>query len=333
MKLVTYLDGTPRIGVVDQDDTVWNLRALMTRFIFETERTPDAERIATLLVPDDMVLFVRLNHGRLGPIHDAVEHAHANRERLSAAGLARALADTTLLPPVLRPSKVLCCGNSYGVYLQAQVDGGLMPPEKWPQEVKMSFMKPPSALVGHGEALVFPPDSEQWDYENELSIIIGRTASNIPLERADDYIFGYTILNDACVRDIPAWTGGLDSPRGKAPDTLAPLGPCIVPSEYLGRDPNDLRIRTLVDGEVRQDDRTSGLLWPVQRIIAFVSRYITLVPGDVVSTGSTTGNAYITGKFLREGQVIQCEIEGIGTLENPIRRRRWLNELPPLAGG
>jgi 2-keto-4-pentenoate hydratase/2-oxohepta-3-ene-1,7-dioic acid hydratase in catechol pathway len=206
-----------------------------------------------------------------------------------------------------------------------------METEKWPQDVKMSFLKPPSALIGHGEDLVFPPDCEQWDYENELSIVIGRTASAITLEQADEYIFGYTILNDACIRDIPIWTGGLDGPRGKAVDTLAPLGPCIVPAEYLGRDPNDLRVRTLVDGEVRQDDRTSGLLWTVQRIVAFVSRYITLMPGDVVSTGSTTGNAYITGKWLKSGQVIQCEIEGIGTLENTIRRGHWATTLPPLA--
>ena len=139
------------------------------------------------------------------------------------------------------------------------------------------------------------PDSNQWDYENELTVVIGRTCSGITPDQAHDYIFGYSILNDACVRDIPSWSGRYDSPRGKAGDTFAPFGPWVVAKEAVG-DPNNLRIRTTVDGELRQDDRTSGLLWPVERIVAFVSRYIKLVPGDIVTTGSTSGNALVTGK-------------------------------------
>ena len=148
---------------------------------------------------------------------------------------------------------------------------------------------------------------------------------------ADEYVFGYSILNDACVRDVPKWSGRYDSPRGKACDTFAPCGPWIVPGKDLGADPNDLALKTWVDDELRQDVRTSGLLWPVQRIVAFVSRYITLAPGDLISTGSGSGNALTgPGDWMRPGQVVRCEAQGIGVLANPVARRSWRSEIPPL---
>ena len=147
-------------------------------------------------------------------------------------------------------------------------------------------------------------------------IVIGRACSDIDEAEARENIFGYSILNDACIRDMPEWTGRYDCPRGKALDTFAPFGPWIVPAEFLKGDPDDLALRTYVDGEERQADRTSGLLWTIARFVAFVSRYIRLSPGDVISTGSTSGNALHTGKFLQVGQKVRCEIEGIGVLEN-----------------
>ena len=133
-----------------------------------------------------------------------------------------------------------------------------LPKDEWPKDVKISFLKSPTALVGHNEPIRFPPDSEEWDYENELTIVVGRTCRDVSQADADKYIFGYTILNDACVRDVPKWSGRYDSPRGKACDTFAPCGPWIVPREDLGADPNDLALKTWVDDELRQDVRTSG---------------------------------------------------------------------------
>ena len=223
------------------------------------------------------------------------------------------------MPAVPRPDKIICCGNSYASHLEEMK----MPREEWPKDIKISFMKPPTALVGHGETVLYPPDSLKWDYENELTIVIGRACSDVSEADADRYIFGYTIMNDACVRDTPAWTGRYDSPRGKAGDSHAPLGHWIAPRTHLAGNPNDLRILTTVDGDQRQDCRTSGLLFPVQHITAFVSRYIRLQPGDVIATGSGPGNALRSGRYLQEGQRVRCEIEGIGVIENPVARRRW----------
>jgi 2-keto-4-pentenoate hydratase/2-oxohepta-3-ene-1,7-dioic acid hydratase in catechol pathway len=322
MKLATYYKNGPRLGIV-AGDRIWDLREIFGLHLFESERNPRYREIAESLVPDDMALFIRINHGRTDGFAEAVKFAEANVQALTHA--ASRLSDVRLLPPVFAPSKIICCGNSYGKYLR---EWGL-PKNEWPQDVKISFLKPPTALIGHGDTIFFPPDSNQWDYENELTVVIGRTCSGITPDQAHDYIFGYSILNDACVRDIPSWSGRYDSPRGKAGDTFAPFGPWVVAKEAVG-DPNNLRIRTTVDGELRQDDRTSGLLWPVERIVAFVSRYIKLVPGDIVTTGSTSGNALVTGKWLRPGQVVRCEIEGIGVLENTVGVKKWSSDFPPL---
>ncbi len=333
MRLATYFDGEMRIGVaVDERNEMWDLRTLYALYLLETERTPGYRALAEMLVPADMALFIRLHHRRLDEFREALAFVTAHRGRLEGfslpgTALVRPLDGVRLLPPVMSPSKVICCGNSYAEYLVQQK----LPRSEWPQDVKISFLKSPTALIGHRETIHFPPDSREWDYENELAIVIGRPCRDISESQADEYIFGYSILNDACVRDIPRWTGSYDSPRGKACDTFAPFGPWIVPAPYLDGDPNDLRLVTTIDGEVRQDTRTSGCLWTVQRIVAFISRYIRLLPGDVISTGSGPGNALSgPGDFMKVGQVVRCEIEGIGAIENPVGIRRWSSELAPL---
>jgi 2-keto-4-pentenoate hydratase/2-oxohepta-3-ene-1,7-dioic acid hydratase in catechol pathway len=292
-----------------------------------------AGAIAQALVPADMALFIRQNHGGLAQFRDAigwaVEQPDGHAAVVSAdRPLSYALDDVQLLPPIVQPSKVICVGNSYADYLVDQK----LPQDEWPKDVKISFLKSPTALIGHNEAIRFPPDSHEWDYENELTIVVGRTCHDVSQVDADAYIFGYTILNDACVRDVPKWSGRYDSPRGKACDSFAPCGPWIVPSDDLAADPNDLALKTWVDDELRQDVRTSGLLWPIQRILAFVSRYITLAPGDVISTGSGSGNALTgPGDWMRPGQVVRCEAEGIGVLSNRVTSRQWQSTIPPLA--
>ena len=331
MNLASYFSNGPRIGVAE-DGMVWDLRRVMMLWLFAIERTKDARSVAKAMVPHDMGLFVRLNHGRLEQFREALAWAREDRatcESMLGSGkaLATPLGDVRLLPPVAQPSKVICVGNSYAAYLVDQK----LPKDEWPKDVKISFLKSPTALIGHNEPIRFPPDSHEWDYENELTIVVGRTCQDVSQSDADKYIFGYTILNDACVRDVPKWSGRYDSPRGKACDTFAPCGPWIVPREDLSVDPNDLGLKTWVDEELRQDVRSSGLLWPVQRILAFVSRYITLAPGDVISTGSGGGNALTgPGDWMRPGQVVRCEAEGIGTLANLVASRQWRSEIPPL---
>jgi len=331
MNLASYFVGGPRIGVAVAEE-IWDLRRVIALWLFTMERTSQANTLARAMVPTDMGLFIRLHHGGLDTFREALAWARENRGECAAMlgpsrPLAQPLAGARLLPPIVQPSKVLCVGNSYQQYLIDQK----LPPDEWPKDVKLSFLKSPTALIGHGEPIRFPPDSTEWDYENELTIVVGRTCRDVAERDADRYIFGYTILNDACVRDVPKWSGRYDSPRGKACDTFAPCGPWVVPREDLSVDPNDLALRTWVDAELRQDVRTSGLLWPVQRIVAFVSRYITLAPGDVISTGSGSGNALTgPGDWMKPGQVVRCEAEGIGVLANPVATREWRSELPPL---
>ncbi|MBV6272362.1 fumarylacetoacetate hydrolase family protein [Alcaligenaceae bacterium CGII-47] len=318
MRLVSYGAPLARIGLLLNDNVI-DLRAAYGLYLQEVEQIGNAEQVARTCIPETMNDFMRLYNGSMRRFVPLQQYAEAQGGRLLALGIARPVAQVTLLAANPNPGKIICCGNSYARYL---TEWGL-PKEEWPQDVKISFLKSPASLLGHEGEIQFPPDSEQWDYENELAVVIGAHCSDIEESEASKYIFGYTILNDACVRDIPAWTGRYDSPRGKACDTLAPLGPCITPAEFLPKSPNELHIRTTVDGELRQDDTTAGLLWPIERIVAFVSRYMTLSPGDILSTGSTSGNALVCGKWLREGQTIECEIEGIGVLRNRVGRRHW----------
>lgn len=322
MNLVTYRSRAPRIGVMD-GDAIWDLRDVYAWYLFETERGHDSEALAEQLVPNEMGLFIRLNHGRLDTYADAIARA-------KKAGLDYArhnAASTRLLAPILAPNKIICCGSSYREYLE----GFPIPREDWPQDVKISFLKPPTALIGHGETIPCPPDAKLLDYENEMAIIIGRTCSDVSESDAGKYIFGYSILNDSCVRDIPKWTGGGDAPRGKACDGFAPMGPCIVPAPYLQGNPNDLGFTTHVDGELRQNSRTSKLMFTVEHVVAFISRYIRLLPGDIISTGSTLGNGHLLNKHLKQGQTVRLEIEGIGVLENKVGQKTWTSTIMPIA--
>lgn len=327
MRLATYADNGPQIGVV-QGSEIWNLRRLIKAYLFETERLPNCEEIAARLVPDDMALFIRLNHGNLGPFKDALNFFQERRGQIAAdPNLVRPLDAVRFMPPVLSPSKLICCGSSYREYM---IELGRTPSHpRWPADVKLSFLKQPSALVGHRETIFYPGDSEQWDYENELAIIIGRPCSDIDEKDAGSCIFGYSVFNDSCVRDLPSWTGDLDSPRGKSVDCLAPCGPWIQTAAGMSKSPNELDFSTWVDGELRQHSNTSDLLYPVERMVAIAARYIRLSPGDIIATGSTKGNAHTSGKFLKIGQTVACEIEGIGRLENIVGKKSWQGNIPP----
>ncbi|MCO5066725.1 MAG: fumarylacetoacetate hydrolase family protein [Rhizobiaceae bacterium] len=323
MKLATYFDNGPKLGLVDSS-YIWDLRSLTSLYLFEKERLPNCREIAEALVPHDMAMFIRIHHQRTGYFRDMLEVA--KQEEWS--GLSQAVDSVRLLPPVLAPARLVGCGSSYRGYL---VEMGYKPTEgRWPKDVKMSFLKHPSALVGHNETIFFPEDSKEWDYENELAIVIGKLCSDVSERDAANYIFGYSIFNDACVRDLPSWTNGLDSPHGKAGDFCGPCGPWIVPAEFLGKDPNNLDFTTHVDDELRQKSNTSDMLFPVERFVAAVSRHIRLGPGDIIITGSTKGNAHTTGKFLKVGQVVRCEMEQIGVLENMIGKKKWKSVLEPL---
>lgn len=182
------------------------------------------------------------------------------------------------------------------------------------------FFKPRTALIADGEAILVPPARDKVDWECELAVVVGRRASHVPLERARDFIFGYTLENDVSDR------GGRGDARmgsdwlvGKAHDTFAPLGPFVVPKEFVG-DPQKLGIRFSLSGTLMQDSSTDRMTHTVDELLHYASNILTLRPGDVISTGSPAGvgSARNPPIFMKPGDVASCTIEGIGTLTNPV---------------
>ncbi|MDR0960118.1 MAG: fumarylacetoacetate hydrolase family protein [Propionibacteriaceae bacterium] len=208
------------------------------------------------------------------------------------------MAAATLLAPVT-PSKIVCVAKNYAAH--AAETGAEVPASP------MLFLKPPSAVVGPNQPIVLPSYSSDVDHEVELAVVIGRAARNVAPEEALSYVFGYTVGNDVSARDVqktePQWV------RAKAFDTSCPLGPWIV----TGLDPADLALRCHVNGELRQDGTTCDLVVDVAHLIAFASTVMTLLPGDVVLTGTPAGVGPLTG-----GDTVVCSVEGIGELRNPV---------------
>jgi 2-keto-4-pentenoate hydratase/2-oxohepta-3-ene-1,7-dioic acid hydratase in catechol pathway len=203
-----------------------------------------------------------------------------------------------LLPPCL-PSKIVCVGRNYADHAKEFNNPAPVEP--------LIFLKPPSSLIGSGDAIVLPRASERVDFEGELGVVIGKRARNVKRGDATAYILGYTCVNDVSARDFQRkdnqWT------RGKGFDTFCPVGPCTVPREEV--DLSRLHVRTFLNGEKKQDAPITDMLFDVNVIIEFVTAFMTLEPGDLIATGTPSG----VGP-LQPGSNIRIEIDGIGVLEN-----------------
>jgi 2-keto-4-pentenoate hydratase/2-oxohepta-3-ene-1,7-dioic acid hydratase in catechol pathway len=211
------------------------------------------------------------------------------------------LAEVRLLAPVL-PSKVVAVDRNYPPELDGPELDGEAPPEP------VLFLKPSTSVTGPGDAIKYPVKlTDRVEFEGELAVIIGRLCRQVPPERADEVIFGYTCANDVTARDLQArdrqWT------RAKGFDTFCPLGPWME----TGTNPADLDLTTTVNGAVRQQARTSELLWNVPDLVAYVSQVMTLLPGDVLLTGTPAGVGPLTA-----GDQVSVTIESIGTLTNRV---------------
>jgi 2-keto-4-pentenoate hydratase/2-oxohepta-3-ene-1,7-dioic acid hydratase in catechol pathway len=181
----------------------------------------------------------------------------------------------------------------------------------------MWFAKFQNSLCGSGAAIVLPKaHAEYVDYEAELAFVIGRRARNVSIEEAASHIAGVMPFNDVSARDLqlqnPLWTSG------KAIDTFAPCGPAIVTLDEAG-ELDSLTLRTRIDGETVQEGTTANLIFGPAELLAWLSRTITLLPGDIIATGTPAGVGAAQGRFLRDGNVVEVEIEGVGTLSNPVR--------------
>ncbi len=212
--------------------------------------------------------------------------------------------------PIDLPQKIVCVGLNYHDHA---AEGSQKVPER-----PLLFAKWPNTLIGPREPIVLPSISSKVDYEGELAAVIGTQARGVSVGDALDVVAGYTCANDVSARDLQFADG--QWVRGKTLDTFCPVGPTLVPAADVP-DPQALRLRTILNGEVVQEAPTSDMIFSVAEIVAFVSEAITLVPGDLILTGTPAGVGIFRDPelLLADGDEVTVEIEGIGTLTNPVR--------------
>jgi 2-keto-4-pentenoate hydratase/2-oxohepta-3-ene-1,7-dioic acid hydratase in catechol pathway len=222
-----------------------------------------------------------------------------------------ALANIRLLKPVPNPGKILCVGVNYPDRAAEYGNNAELP--KYPS----IFVRFPASLVAHGEPIVRPPESKQLDYEGEVALVIARRGRRIPEGDAISYVAGYTICNEGTIRD---WLrhGKFNVTPGKNFDRTGSLGPWMVTSDEIGSEP--LRLTTRVNGELRQEDTTDRMIFPMSFLISYISRFCTLEPGDLIITGSPTGAGARLDppRYLVPGDAVEVEVSRIGTLKNRV---------------
>jgi 2-keto-4-pentenoate hydratase/2-oxohepta-3-ene-1,7-dioic acid hydratase in catechol pathway len=322
MKIVNFQSTSgPRVGVLDGDSIVDVLAVHQVQPVF------DADALAHLA----NTVSVIAHWDRLRPgFEQAVARARGGAGRLATS-------DARLLAPMV-PSTILCSGSNYLSHNQekANADTSGKEPE--------FFIKTGDCVVGPGAAIVLDRVlTNKLDGEVELAVVIGKPGRHIPQELALDHVFGYTIVNDVTARDRqvrrrPDGSYWYELGRGKFFDSSAPLGPCITTADEIP-DPQDIMVRSWVNGELRQISNTSQMIWTVAQLVHFFSVNVTLRPGMVIITGTPSGTAWSTDKelggrwagtdgmvpasgYLKDGDVVVCEIDRIGRLENVVKEGR-----------
>ena len=252
----------------------------------------DGWRRATGVDVDDVTDVLRLHEG------------------LPSIELGDAIESSTYGPPIVRPGKIIAIGLNYMDHIR---ETGATAPER-----PVVFAKFSSSIIGPSDEVIIDPDlTSQGDYEAELAVVIGRPARRVSETDALQHVFGYLVANDVSARDWQKRDGQLS--RSKSMDTFCPLGPWITTSDAIA-EPNSLAIRSWVNGEPRQDSSTAEMIFSVRQLISFCSQTMTLEPGDVILTGTPHGVGFSRKPptFLAEGDVIRCEVEGLGYIENVV---------------
>ena len=260
-----------------------------------------------------MTKFVRFSLEKLTPptasdSHPEVRYGVLEGETISEVpslfkfgrGTTHGLSSVRLLPPV-SPSKIVCVGRNYADH--AKELGNAVPTEP------LIFLKPPSSLIAHGDQIIYPALSGLVSYEAELGVIIGRRARNVRKQDWADYVGGYTCVNDVTARDLQKKDGQWT--RGKGFDTFCPVGQWAVPADEVNL--KNLRVQAFLDGEKKQDGPVTDMIFDLGDILAFVSRFMTLEPGDLIATGTPPGVG-----AMEPGSSVRIVIDGVGAIENPI---------------
>jgi acylpyruvate hydrolase len=300
MRLVTYtLCGRDRIGAV-VDAQVVDLNAACAAAL---EATGEAAAAATAdqIMPADMLAFLRAGKAAVTAAQEALRFAKARGYGIP--GAVYPLDGVRLRAPVLRPPKIVCTGTNYEDY--RQVIGVPKSP------VPLVFLKAPSCVIGPGDPVRIPEGYGEVFHEYEFSCVIGKRCKGVLKEHAAEVIFGYTIFDDITGRALEAKTREFQ-PWGKSIDTFGPMGPWIVTPDEMPPDLYRLRILRRRNGEVEAESNTSNMIFHFDDIIAFVSTFWTLEPGDLITTASPMAGP------IFPGDVIEAEIEGIGVLRNPV---------------
>ncbi|MEZ5428978.1 MAG: fumarylacetoacetate hydrolase family protein [Pyrinomonadaceae bacterium] len=284
---------------------------------FQNKNEPDGYRIGAMVSDDEIADLTSITAKENLTARDLNDCFDLENDFLDKAGTAikndvlpkLKRQDIKICPPVPAPEKIICIGLNYRDH--AEESGMAIPTSP------IIFSKFATCVIGAEEPIILPTGSRQVDYEAELAFIIGRRAKNVRRENAMDCVFGYMNFNDVSARDFQFADGQWQ--RGKSCDTFAPMGPFIATTEEI-EDPHNLRIRFRLNGQTLQDSNTDQLIFKTPELVEFLSRSITLEPGDVIATGTPPGVGFARKPpvFMTEGDVAEVEIEGLGILSNPV---------------
>ena len=302
MRLLSYRDGASggaRLAAMLGEAEVVDLRAALAA-IEGPSRAAEA-------IPSDMTAFLALGEASMVAAARVLAFAAApGRESLR-----RPLAGLELLAPVPRPGKIVGVGRNYGEH--AKEVGG---PK---QEAPRIFLKPASSVAPPGAAVRIPAAVRKPDWEAELGVVIGRAARDVPEARALEHVAGYTVLDDVSAREFQFDTAPPQTSFAKGMDGFCPMGPWLATPEEVG-EPWALGVRCWLNGELVQDGNTRDMIFPVPALIAYLSRFATLEPGDVIATGTPAGSGAFRDpqRWLRSGDRLRMEVERVGALEHSI---------------
>lgn len=305
MRLVTFVvDGVEKVGIVDSGE-VYDLRECL-----------EASKLGDPATADSVPALLAAGAAARQRAEEAVAWA-----RTHSVPLARPLEWTLLRAPIPRPGKLLCLAGNYADHILE--GGGAFPGKE--KMIPRFFLKPATVVIGPGETIRLPPSAKWVDWELELAVVIGKAGRDIPVNRAPEHIGGYTVFIDisarelAFRRDLPKQAGDdfFDWLVGKWLDTFGPMGPWVTTADQVSQ-PDRLGLKLWVNDRLQQDGNTGQMIFSPAEAIAFISQFLTLEPGDIISTGTPAGIGLVKKMSLQPGDQIRATIEELGTLEHPV---------------
>jgi len=308
MKIALFeINGEPRVGIVENGNVIDIIETFRDVLVKEGYSEDEADETVDSLIiySENFVLTWNTLESILKEVKDNIKLASKHMYPLN---------EIKLLPPIIQPQKIIGVALNYRD-LADQLG------KEYPEKARF-YLKAPSSIIGPGESIILPKVAEKIDYEAELVIVIKEEAKDLEPDEADQVILGYTIGNDITARDIQYNKHTFHS-WAKSIDTFTPIGPWIVTTDEI-KDPQNLKIRLWINNELYQDSTTANMIRNVREIVSEASQYMTLFPGDLIFTGTPAGTGFALNppRFLKDGDVVRIEIEGIGILENPVKSYR-----------